>query len=330
MQILPVRAGAFNRQDITVELQQVRQSAFVARYFPMYALLIWITPAGMHPDLGIDPDELSIERLGEELQIRVRAVRLLAAHMVRWFFDLDQWATGADHIAKLRVHDIAKIEDHGLVIIIELVPKHRCEGRGADGAELHRPVRQSLRNLPKGSVLQRTTCQLLTHYSGLIGLLHLPQNLAGAQTVPRHPTPRGITVAADAAETLDWIKEPRFATHGQIEAAIAVRDNIEPRRFLFGDDAGNGVEILFAKQRIDERGLERTTGQAAVKPKRSRVGASDGRGQNHVTGDSEHCGLRRLRLKRQHSRRRSAPLQVVFRKPAWSRTADQRLSLTGP
>src|SRR5262245_11534460 len=129
-------------------------------------------------------------------------------------------------------------------------------------------------------------------------------------------------MAADAAETLDWIKEPGFATHGQIETAIAVRDDIEPCCFLFGNDAGNGVEILFAKQRIAERGLERTTGQAAIKPKRSRVGASDGRRQNHVTGDSEHSGLPRL------SCRRSVPLKVSG-KPALSGKADQRLSLIG-
>src|SRR5215510_10372106 len=122
MQILPVRAGAFNGQDITVELQQVRQSTFVARYLPMYALLIWIAPAGMHPDLGVHPDQLSIEGLSEELEIGIRAVRLLAAHMVRRFFHLNQWAAGGDHIAKLRVHDVAKIEDHCFVVSIELVP----------------------------------------------------------------------------------------------------------------------------------------------------------------------------------------------------------------
>src|SRR6516165_4975013 len=58
MQVLPVRARAFEGQYIAVELQQVRQSAFVTRHFPMNALLIRISPAGMHPDLGIHVDEL--------------------------------------------------------------------------------------------------------------------------------------------------------------------------------------------------------------------------------------------------------------------------------
>jgi hypothetical protein len=84
-----MRTGAFNRQYITVELQQLRQSAFVTRHFPMYTLLIRITPAGMHPDLGIHANELAIECLGEELEIGIRAVWLLGAHMVRRFLQLN-------------------------------------------------------------------------------------------------------------------------------------------------------------------------------------------------------------------------------------------------
>ncbi len=98
-------------------------------------------------------------------------------------------------------------------------------------------------------------------------------------------------MAADAAETFDRIEEPGLAAHGQIEAAVAVGHDIEPGGFLLGDDAGDRVEILLAEQRIAERGLERSAGQAAVEPKRSRVGAGDGGGQNHVARDSEHGGL---------------------------------------
>ena len=100
----------------------MRQSAFVTRHFPMYALLIRIAPAGMHPDLSVHAGELAIECLGEELEIGIRAVWLLGAHMVRRFLHLDQWAAGGGHIAQLRVHDVAEIEDHRLVVVIELVP----------------------------------------------------------------------------------------------------------------------------------------------------------------------------------------------------------------
>ena len=98
-------------------------------------------------------------------------------------------------------------------------------------------------------------------------------------------------MAADATETFDRIEEPGLAAHGQIEAAVAIGHDIEPCCFLFGDDAGDRVEILFAEQGIAERGLERSAGQAAVEPKRSRVGAGDGGGQNHVARDGEHGGL---------------------------------------
>src|ERR1700736_3647149 len=63
MQVLPVRARAFDRQYVAVELQQMRQRAFIARHLPMDPLLIGIAPAGMNPDLGVDADQLAIELL---------------------------------------------------------------------------------------------------------------------------------------------------------------------------------------------------------------------------------------------------------------------------
>jgi hypothetical protein len=88
----------------------------------MDALLIRIAPAGMHPDLGVHAGELAIECLSQEREIGIRAVRLLSAHVVRRLLHLDQRAAGGGHIAELLVHDVAEIEDHRLVVGIELVP----------------------------------------------------------------------------------------------------------------------------------------------------------------------------------------------------------------
>ena len=49
-------------------------------------------------------------------------------------------------------------------------------------------------------------------------------------------------MAVDAAETFDGIEEPRLAADGEIEAAVAVGHDVEPRGFLLGDDAGDRVE----------------------------------------------------------------------------------------
>src|ERR1700758_2085648 len=59
---------------VGIELQQVRQGALVARYFPVDPLLIGIAPASMHPDLGIDAGELVVERLGLEFELGIGAV----------------------------------------------------------------------------------------------------------------------------------------------------------------------------------------------------------------------------------------------------------------
>ncbi len=56
---IAVIAGAFEGDDVGVELQQVRQGALVARHFPIDPLLVGVAPAGVHPNLGIDPSELA-------------------------------------------------------------------------------------------------------------------------------------------------------------------------------------------------------------------------------------------------------------------------------
>ena len=244
----------------------------------------------MHPDLGVDAGELAIEGLGLELEIGVGGVGLLGAAVVRRLLDLDQRAAGVGQLAELRVHDVAEIEDHRLVVVVELVPQHRGEGGGADGAELERPVGQALRHFPQLGVFQRAARELLAHHAGLIGLLHLPQDLAGPQAVARHPSARGVAVALDAAQPFDGIEEPRLAADGEIEAAVAVGHDIEPGGFLLGDDAGDRVEILLAEQQIAQRRLERPAGQAAVEPERARIGAGDGGRQDHIARDREHGG----------------------------------------
>ncbi len=180
----------------------------------------------MHPDLGVDAGELAVEGLGLELEIGVGGALLLSPAVMRRLLDLDQRAAGIGKLAKLRVHDVAEIEDHRLVVVVEFVPQHRGQGGRADGAELERSIGQALRHFPQLGVFQGTTRELLAHDAGLIGLLDLPQNLAGTQAVPRHPTPRDIAVATDAAETFDWIEKPRLAAHGQVKAAVTVGGTI--------------------------------------------------------------------------------------------------------
>ena len=141
-------------------------------------------------------------------------------------------------------------------------------------------------NFTGRSVRRCATCQsavyssgprvsLSLHHAGLIGLLHLPQDLARAQAVPAHPAARGVAMAVDAAEALDRIEEPRLAADREVEPAVAVGDDVEPGRLLRIDDRGDRIEILLAKQRFAERRLERPAVQAAVEPQRTRIGPGD-------------------------------------------------------
>jgi hypothetical protein len=69
--------------------------------------------------------------------------------MMRWLLDLDQRAACTGQFAQLGVHDVAEIEDHRLVVDAEFVSQHADESGGADGAELHGTVRQTLGDLPE-------------------------------------------------------------------------------------------------------------------------------------------------------------------------------------
>jgi len=93
----------------------------------------------------------------------------------------------------------------------------------------------------------------------------------------------------DAAEPLDGIEEPGLAAHRQVEAAVAVRHDVESRGFLGIDDGGHGVEILLAEHRVAEGGLERSAGQIRVVPERAGIRAGDGGRQDQVARHAQHC-----------------------------------------
>ena len=95
-------------------------------------------------------------------------------------------------------------------------------------------------------------------------------------------------MAFDAAEALDRVEEPRLAADGQIEPAVAVGDDIEPRGLLGVDHAGDRVEVLLAEDRLAHGRLERPAVQALREPERPRIRAGDGGRQHQIASDSQH------------------------------------------
>src|SRR5439155_14417076 len=138
------------------------------------------------------------------------------------------------------------------------------QGRRADRAELDRAIAQALGDLPQGRVFERAAAEFLFDDRRLVGLLHLPQDPAGAYIVPRHPALRGAPVTVDAAQPLDRVEEPRLAADDEVEAAVAVCDDVEPGGLLCVDDRRDGVEVLLAKERVAQGRLERAAVAAAV------------------------------------------------------------------
>jgi hypothetical protein len=208
--------------------------------------------------------------------------------------DLDHRAAGRRQLLELGIHDVAQIEHERLVVVVVLVPQHAGQCRGADRAELDRLVAEALRNLPDRGVFERAAAQPVGDDARLIGFLHLPQDLAGAQPVPLHPAARGVAMAGNAAHPLDRIEKPRLAADREIEAAVAVGHDVEPGGFLRVDDRGDGIEILLAEQRIAEHLLERAALEAGVVPERARIRPGDRGRQDHVACGGQHRFSRSL------------------------------------
>src|SRR5215831_10383891 len=95
-------------------------------------------------------------------------------------------------------------------------------------------------------------------------------------------------MAGETAQPLDRIEEPRLAAHGEVEATIAVGHDVETRCLLGIDDAGDGVHVLLAKQRITQRRFEGAAAQVFGEPEGPGIGPGDGRRHHEVVGDFQH------------------------------------------
>ena len=204
--------------------------------------------------------------------------------------DLDDLAARSRHLAELDVEDVGHVHDQLALGSVVLVHEHLHQGLGADGAELHRPVGEALRGLVQRGVLEIAGGELFPHDGRLIRLHHLVEDAARTQHLPV-ARGGGVGVAGDAAQPLDRVVEPRLAAHGEVEARVAVGEDVEPRALLLRQEAGHRVEILLAKAGMTQRVLEGAAVQLLGEPGGARIGAGDGGGQDLVAGRIEHGPL---------------------------------------
>src|SRR5262249_51432855 len=136
--------------------------------------------------------------------------------------------------------------------------------------------------------LQGTAAQAFSNHRRLVRFLHFPQDAARTQVMALHPAARRVAVAGETAQPLDWIEEPRLAAHGEVEATIAVGDDVETRCLLGIDDAGDRVHVLLAKQRITQGRFEGAATEAFGEPEGPGIGPGDGCRHHEVVGDFQH------------------------------------------
>ena len=167
------------------------------------------------------------------------------------------------------------------------VDEHLDERLSGDGPELHGPRGEALGGLEEGRVLQPAARDRLADHRRLIGLHHLIENVTGPERAPAAAR-RTVDVAGDAAQTLDHVEEPRLAAHGEIEARVAVGDDVEPRHLLLSNQTRHRVQVLFAEARVPEGVLEAAAAQLLGEPVGARIRARDRGGQNRVSRRVQH------------------------------------------
>jgi hypothetical protein len=74
-QVPAVIAGTFEADDVGIEPQGGTARRARSSALPNRPAAGWDAPAGVHPNLGINPGKLTVERLGLEFEIRIGAVR---------------------------------------------------------------------------------------------------------------------------------------------------------------------------------------------------------------------------------------------------------------
>src|SRR2546425_4621052 len=142
-----------------------------------------------------------------------------------------------------------------------------------------------IRRPPRSTLFPYTTL----FRSRLVGFHHLVEDVAGPERRPAAGR-RAILMAGQAAEPLDRIGEPRLAADGELEARVAVGDDVESRTLLVADEAGDRVEVLFAEDGVPERVLEGTPPQPFGEPLGPRVRARHRRREDLVARRDEHRG----------------------------------------
>jgi hypothetical protein len=63
-------------------------------------------------------------------------------------------------------------------------------------------------------------------------------------------------MAKSPAQPGEWVEDPGLAPDREVEAGIAIGQDVEPGHGLLREDAGDGVEVLLAEERVPHGDLE--------------------------------------------------------------------------
>jgi hypothetical protein len=203
---------------------------------------------------------------------------------------LDHRAAGLSELGELGVQRVAHRHDgFADVAIVQVAHRHRDE-LGRDGAELDRAGRQPLRRLPDRGVLQRTAADRPDKVGHDASLEDVVQDVARLVRNAGKAALHGVGAGARKAFHADRrIREPVVSSDVGIEAAVAVRDDVQTRGFLVAQIHRNGVQVLLPIAALDHRVAEAAPAEVFRIPPGPRQRADDRGRQNDARGRFVHC-----------------------------------------
>jgi hypothetical protein len=92
----------------------------------------------------------------------------------------------------------------------------------------------------------------MLHHAGLVGFLHFPQNLPGAQAMAAHPAARGVAVPLDAGDSCALMIAATASRYGSRNSDSPNAD-LNDRPFkVRSNHGGRGYEPVLAVGSIKE------------------------------------------------------------------------------
>ena len=234
----------------------------------------------MAPDFGLGAQSLHciVEHLQHEFgidDIVHNAAR--SQQMDLRFFHLDHLTTGISKVVQFLIERVADRHDAGRQVFVMLVLNRKSDELRRDGAELHRPRRQTLSGLPDLGVVHFAASDRPDESRHDPRFQIIMQDMsAGKANAPGAGFRQFRMGRFEAVHVVRRIAGPALTANILIEPAVTIGADIKTGHFLFPQVNREGIHILLAESGDDHGVQEGFGSQIFGVPARARQRTRDG------------------------------------------------------